>query len=111
MLMRIEFIQEYLLYLAINIENNTITCLHKITPEILMLLDNIYSRQHYEKIKLEYDYSKDKLSLDTKTIIQNNTNTVSLQNAILYSTHTIDTYIKEFPDIRVLRFKTSDLLR
>lgn len=113
MLMDKEFTQDYLMYLVINIENNTIACLHKINPEIMILLDNIYSRQYYSKILTHYDYNEDRATLeyDKDIISQNNINTVNLQNAILNATNTINMFIKDFPEDKGLKFKISDLMQ
>lgn len=112
MLMDDEYTKDYLLYLKVNIEDNTIACLHKITPDVMILLDNIYLRKYYSEILNTYDYTKDRLTLeyDKNKLTQNNMNTINLQNALINATNTIKTFLKDFPEIKGIKFKTSDLL-
>lgn len=112
MLMDKIFVQNYVLYLTINIENNTISCLHQVTPELLILIDNIYSSQHFSDVALNYNYvqDKEKLSYDLITIVSDKTKTVNLQNAIVEITNTINLYTRDFINTKKNDFKTTDLL-
>lgn len=44
-----ENLQEYLLYLTINIETDSILCLHKVGPELITVLGHIYNAKHFTK--------------------------------------------------------------
>ena len=111
MLLDLFYTQNYLLYLNINIENNTISCLENISPEMLMLLDNIYTHKYFNDINNEYDYEKDKKRIViTSDITTNNANTVSLQNAIINVPNVLNIYIKDFYSTKEIKFKISDFL-
>ena len=47
------FLEEYLLYLNINIENDSVSCLHYIKPELIVSLAHIYTKSHFEKMCID----------------------------------------------------------
>jgi hypothetical protein len=44
------YLQKYLLFLNTDIETNTISCLHYVTPKIITILGNIYSKEHFNRM-------------------------------------------------------------
>ena len=102
---------DYLLYLTINIENNTINCLHHVTPKLFMLFDHIYSHKHFLNICQNYDFQKDKklYKLD-KDILLNNKNSNNLQNAIISFTDTLNTLKTDCVQTENVPLSMSDLL-
>jgi len=52
-LMSEQYLQNYLLYIKINVETDGITCLQYVTPELITLIGHIYSKSHFKKMKLD----------------------------------------------------------
>lgn len=111
MLIEAENTQQYLMYLVVNIENNTIACLHKIQPELIMLLNNIYNNKYFATVLQEYNYVTDRETLTiNNAIYQNNNSTVNLQNAMLNVTHTIKIFKHELIENKNFKFKITDFI-
>jgi hypothetical protein len=51
-----KYLQNYVLYMKLNIEYDTISCLHHVTPEIITVLANIYDRKHFNTMYVDMDY-------------------------------------------------------
>jgi hypothetical protein len=51
--LKIYDMNNYLLYLKLDIEKNQISCLHKISPKLITILSNIYSKKHFDKLKID----------------------------------------------------------
>lgn len=105
MLMSVEYTYEYLLYLMINIENNTIIALNKITPELIMMLDNIYTYLHFSLIAQSYDYEKD------RKLLKNESTGTNIQNAIIYATQTLNTLKHDFNVDNRYKFSIMDIIK
>jgi hypothetical protein len=107
-LMESVYMQKYLLYLNLNIENNAMITLNYIPEHLITTLSNIYSKSHIKNIKLTYNFVKDKELMKMPENI--NKNTVDLQNAIVNFSYMINLLSKELQNNVEYKFDITDLL-
>jgi hypothetical protein len=91
-LMSSQYLQNYLLYIKINVETDVITCLQYITPELITLMGHIYSKNHFKKMKIdEKEIIKFVTSKNDKYEIFKNKNIIgsNLSNAVINYNDTI----------------------
>jgi len=82
-----QYLPDYVLYLQVNTENDKISCLHKITPDIITILTHVYKKKHFNKLELDnksiQEFITDKLkqhnipSVDITNIVNNYTRTLN----------------------------------
>lgn len=72
MLVPYEMLAEYLLYLKINIEFDTVTCVHKIDPELFCVYDSIYPIKTLNCLS-DIETQKKYFKLNSEMKIKNNT--------------------------------------
>lgn len=90
-------LEDYVLYLNLDIENDSITILHKIVPSEIMMHKNIYNNKYFEKMRIDEKdivnfVTKAKKYLEnTKMIIGSN-----LTNAVINYGKTIELIRKDF---------------
>jgi hypothetical protein len=82
----VQYLQDYILYLKIDTEKDTITFLHHITPELITIMSHIYSRKHFDRMRVDekeiINFITDK---NTKYLVFKNKNIIgsNLSHAII----------------------------